>query len=228
MAKMTASFLFDGISGRVGRAVFVRTKYGAVVRDKPFRRAPSTPAMVEAQARMRTASRAYGTLTREEGIAWGRYAASIAAPDPETGVVVAPSGQQAYNALATRLLQMSPQGALPRLPPEAPFPGDGVRVTIEAETLTPPAALGPGERVVRLRADVPNRPGVVTELRAQPLASIHRRTYASRYRSVAFVPFTEAAPTHDLPLNGLTAFAYRFVEVATGRVTPLIEIGVVA
>ena len=226
MAKTTMAFLFRGITGSVGDATFVRTKRGTVVRERAGRQRTQTPAMVAAQERMRRASRAFGGLTREEASAWDRYAATLAAPDPDSGVVAAPSGQQAHNGLATRLLQMDPQAALPRLPPVGAFPGDGVRVSFSSPPYPPLQHEPLGEGEIRLVADVPNRPGVVTELLAQPLASAVRRTYLRRYRTAAFVAFAPGAMARDLPKGGPTAYAYRFVEAATGRTTATIEIGV--
>jgi hypothetical protein len=141
--------------------------------------------------------------------------------------VAFPSGQQAHNGLATRLLQMDPLVELPRLPPVGAFPGDGVRLSIVADPLTPAALPQGGEGFTRLKADVPNRPGVVTELLAQPPKRANRRTYLKRYRTAAFVSFEAGHLIYDLPKNGPTALAYRFVEVATGRTTSTIEIGVV-
>lgn len=60
----------------------------------------------------------------------------------------------------------------------------------------------------------------------QPLASTHRRTYAQRYRSAGFHAFAPGEPWTLGVGPGFWAVATRFVLVATGEATALIEQGV--
>ena len=197
--------------------VFVETAYGTVVREAPARGGAKSALQQAGERRLAAASRAFGALSREEGQAWAAYGATLAEPHPKTGRVVGLSGQQAFNRLASKRLQIDPHAALPKAPPTAPFFGDGLRATVEAV---------PGG--VRFAADAPNREGILTELLLQPLASAHRRTYAERYRTRAFAAFAQGALTTTVPCpNGWTAAAVRFVEAATGRATALVELGVV-
>ena len=238
------------LSGRMGSIVLVETEYGTVVRDRPRGPRGKSALQVESEARLAAASRAFGALTREEGRAWAAYGAELAEAHPRTGRVVGLSAQQAFNRLASKLLQIDPRAALPKAPPAAPFFGDGVRVTVspsfacergcrgergdsrapDLSTPQPPPLTGVrgGGAGVAFSASSANATGVLTELLLQPLASGHRRTYLERYRTRAFAAFADDARAVTVPCpKGWVAAAVRFVEAATGRTTALVEIGVV-
>ena len=216
MAVVVTTGWAGPLSGKLGNAVFVRTAHGTVLRERPDGSSGKSPLQLASEARIARASRAFRELTREEGKAWSTFGQTVAEAHPRTGRVVALSGQQAFNRLATKLLQIDPQAVLPHAPPTAPFFGDGLRVTVEA--------LSNG---IAFASDAANRNGVLTELLLQPLASQHRRTYLQRYRSQAFIHFSGSSLQVAVPCGpGWYAIAVRFVEAASGRATAEIELGV--
>jgi hypothetical protein len=211
MAKMREGWALCGLSGKVGEAVFVRTPYGTVVRETPRRNDPRTPGQLAARRRIAQAGEAWLRLTPEQVAAWRAYAVA-SGPGASRGGAQA---QLLFNRLAIKLLQASPEAAIPSLPPATPFPGDGVRFAVSGR---------PGG--IELRSDRANAPGVATEVLAQRLASPHRRTYPERFRSVSFHMFAsgEALPIELAP--GFWAVASRFVCLATGEATGIVEHGV--
>ncbi|RYG17596.1 hypothetical protein EON82_23675, partial [bacterium] len=130
MAVMTRSGWAGPLSGKMGNVVVVESAYGTILREAVGRSGEKSPLQIESERRMAKASRAFGSLTREEGQEWAAYGKTLAEPHPKTGRVVGLSGKQAFNRLANKLLQIDLQAELPRTPPTAPFFGDGVRVTI--------------------------------------------------------------------------------------------------
>lgn len=217
MATVRISAFVGGLSGRTGNAVFVRTPFGTVLRERPRAAGNPSGAQNAVRARMRQANAAYRSLSSPQIAAWRAYALALTTAEVAPTGAPAKSGQQVFVAYATKVLQVDPNAAIPLDPPAAPFPGDGVRLTL---------VVAPG--VVRLTADAPNHPGVATEILTQPLPSIGCRTYLQRYRSAGFHRFREGALSDELALPvGATALAMRFVETATGRQTPIVELGVV-
>lgn len=86
-------------------------------------------------------------------------------------------------------------------------------------------ALEPGEGV-RFAASGPNAEGVLTELLAQKLPSLHRKPAAKEYRTRGFVAFAPGRLTADLPLGkGAWALAVRFVRASSGQETAVVPLG---
>lgn len=218
MATLRTSAFVGDLSGKTGNAVFVRTKFGTVLRERPRSGGDPSPAQRSVRARMRQACAAYRALSVPQIEAWRAYAWALASTGTSRGGQAPKSGQQLFIAFATKILQIDPGAQIPADPPAAPFPGDGVRFSVQ------PILGG-----VRVTADGPNHPGAATELLVQPLPSLACRTYLSRFRTARFVRFAPGALTVDLPCGpGAVAVAARFVEPATGRMMEIVEMGSLA
>ena len=90
---------------------------------------------------------------------------------------------------------------------------------------TPNSKLGTG--AIEVVADRANAPGVVTEVLLQPLLSVHRRTYLSRYRTAGFFAFEAGVPIVIPTSARVCAVAVRFVCEATGQAGAVMELGIV-
>jgi hypothetical protein len=120
-----------------------------------------------------------------------------------------------FIGLATKFLQVHPNGVIPLAPPQGRFLGDIVQVTVGAQ----------GQNLV-FTADRDNAPGVVTELLIQRLRHQNNATKVRSYKSAGFIAFDAAHREVTRPVFPATyAAAIRFVESATGRMTDLIPIG---
>lgn len=171
---------------------------------------PRTPAQEESRAKFTRATRAWRSMSLDQSNAWRDYAWSLGLSGPTQG----PPTINIFMSLAVRFAAVNPNAEIPLDPPTAPFGGDDVRVDLGAAA---------GKVVLDVRHG--NSPGVVTEILFQPLASIHRATYAEKYRSQAFVAAVTGQAI-ELPARpGVVAVAIRMVESATGQAGALLELG---
>lgn len=210
MALVKGSAIIPGLRGSMGNATFVQTPYGTSLRDRTRPKQPDTEGQVAQRARMRAAGQAWRSMTLAQAEAWRRYAASVSGQSEWRQA----SGQHVFTQLAIRFLMVSPTAEIPLDPPTLPFSGDGLTFSVERVS-----------GGLRVTPSQPNTTGVVTEILLQPLASVHRRTYLSRYRSAAFHSFDGSAVVVPCP-ESVVAVAVRFVRVATGQATALMELGV--
>ena len=216
MARAALSAIVSSTRGRVGNQVLVRSRAGTVVKARPKYKQFPHPAAAEARGRLKAASSAWNEMPLEKVVLWRAYAKTVVKFNPVDGQKYSPTAFNAFIGLATRFLQANPTGTIPLDPPTADFAGDDVIVGVEAI---------PGG--VRFTASGANTPGVVTLLLVQTLANI-RRSPTSFYKEAAVHGFQRGSPTFDLPLNpGAYAFAYRFIEAATGLSTGELLLGVV-
>ncbi|MCE9557561.1 MAG: hypothetical protein K8R88_01280 [Armatimonadetes bacterium] len=213
MAKVRESAIIGGISGRTGNAVFVKGKYGTILRERPLPSDSKTPKQMESRNRMRIVGQAWRNMTLAHAAAWRAFAEAEAGYGSDQAV----SAQLIFTRLGTKFLQANPGLPVPVVPPVGAFPGDSVRFSCVSVS-----------GAVRVSGSVANAAGVVTEVLLQKLPSVHCRTYLQRYRTTAFHAFS-AGESLDLPVSpGVYAVATRFVYAATGQATDLIETGVVA
>lgn len=202
------------LHGASGNAVYVRSPYGTILRNRPMVWNEPSQAQRDCRTRMSLVGRAWTSLSLDEAAAWKRYAQTLAASELSTNGTPPPTAQQVFVRLGLKVLQVDPEAVVPTLPPSSAFLGDAVVVSAEAL----PGAL-------RFTASEPNAAGILTELLIQPLRSVHRRTFLSRYRTAAFVPFSDGA--YDVAVQpGAVATAYRFVRAETGQETGIAELGV--
>lgn len=215
MAIIRLNCLAAGLKGRVGNAVFVQTPGGTVVRNLPQTFDPQTEAQIAQRERLAQTARAWQSLSPDAVERWSDYALSLARRDPATGQIRAPRPMGVFTALYGKRLQIDP-GALPPLfPPDAPFLGDGIAVSVEGR-----------EGAVAFVASGPNAEGVLTELMLQPLVGPNRRSYGEKYRGRGFWAFESGALEHLVPADrGWHACAVRFVKASTGQTSALAVCG---
>jgi hypothetical protein len=209
MAYVILPPILEALHGKVGDAVYVRTKSGTVLRRYVRPRNPSTPAQQAVRASLKAAAQTYKALTPEQAAAWQEYARTRLLHTATAAHPYTPAPFNAFMTLALKYLQLHPGETPPLLPPEEPFFGEGIRIVAEA------AAEG-----IVWTASAENTPTVATELLAQRLTSLRAQRTAEKYRTQAFVTFTDGALTFTTPLGpALYAPAYRFVHQETGQAT---------
>lgn len=211
MALLQIGSLIEGLHGKSGNSVFVRTSGGISVRDHVIPHDPKSPLQLAARRRLSLCADAWHQLSPEQGQAWRAYAAKLSSrlPGGQTGKIV--RAQNIFNALACKVLQVNPEATIPLDPPSRPFGGDGVEVTVSAQ-----------EGQITFTANTANRNGVVTELLLQPLRSGASNPQAKAYRSQAFVAFSSDHLSEVVTLDaGWYACAYRLVNAATGQSTAM-------
>lgn len=147
-----------GMSGKVGNMVFARTELGTILRERPMGRRRDSDAQTQVAGNLRKANWAWNDLEWEQVQAWQVYAAKLKRRNPETRLLVAPRAVNVFIGLATKFLQIHPNGVIPRDPPQGRFLGDIIEVAVSAD----------GPNLV-FTADGNNVPGVVTELLIQRL-----------------------------------------------------------
>ena len=207
MAVGTFSLSNIQMRGRVGDLVFLPQENGRViVRRVPTSMPGRTALQRESEGRMRRVGAAWQALTMAEGEAWARWAAG--------------EGRRAYNAflgLSAKRMQVFPAEAPPRLPPTSAFLGDGIVVE----------GGGSGaEGGIVFSASGPNSEGVLTELLAARLKSVHRTAGPKEYRTRGFVAFAAGSLEAVVPVEaGAWALAVRFVRAETGQETAVVPIG---
>ena len=211
MAKVRPSGIIGTLSGSAGPLAFRRTRGGLQLIERESPRNRETPAQRAQRDRMTRAARAWTAMSPEQVLAWRTYASTLA-PSP---LDPPPTAVNVFKALAMRVIAIDPDAPIPLVPPESPFGGDGVAVTVQGLATS-----------VRFVPDRPNTDGVATELLLQRLASPHRAAYASRYRSKGYFALS-GAPIEIEAYAGWYACAVRFARAATGQAGPLLALGVV-
>jgi hypothetical protein len=216
MAKAKLGALLQDLSGKVGNAVFVKSREGTVVRARVSPTNPNTPSQQAARARLTTVSKIYKGFNATQEAAWDNYAGSIKHKDEITGKSQSPTAMNAFCGLGTKFLQVTPGGTVPTTPPANSFSGDSITLT---------ALAGTGK--VTFTATGGNTVGTKTELLLQPLKSRNRNPQKGGYRTKSFVSFVPGTLSFDVNVPpGYYAAAYRFVNTTTGQETALVPIGV--
>lgn len=209
MARARLGFALSDVRGNMNGVVVTKTRTGLAVRGMPKYKYPKLPAVMEGADRLKAVSAVWSGMNLDQSQAWRRYAESLTKRNPITLETYAPTAKNAYVGLATKFLQINPTGEIPVWPPAADFLGDDLEID-----LTVP---GPGEVV--FTASAANSPGVAVEIMMQKLLNVHRSP-TKFYKSVLFHTFVEGSLDLTLPLTpGYYAFAWRFVNMATGQMT---------
>lgn len=217
MARLSLSALVDAASGRLGEQVIVSTRGGPVAKRRPRYRQFPHPEAAAARERMRLAAEAWNEMSPAQVEAWRAYARCVTLTNPINGRQYSPQAYNVFSGLAARFLLANPGGAIPTAPPSAPFAGEGVTLSVEPS----------GGTGVVFTASGPNSPGVVTELLFQRLPN-PRRSPVAFYKSLAIHTFEPGSLELFIPLDpGAYAFAYRFLQSATGLATDEQKLSVV-
>lgn len=236
MATLTLGAFGSGLRGKTSSTVFVQTAGGVVVRDRVIPANPQTPAQQANRYRLARATQAWSKLGPEHIAAWEAYAQRLAVRDPGSGLMRAPRPQNLFVKLYAKLLQLNPEAGVPGYPPENPFFGDNISLTVglsNEDLTTDNKRLSTDDLTtddlggILFSASAPNAPGVTTELLLQPLESGVRRTYLEKYRHATFFAFEEGTLSVKVPVPtpGWYACGYRFVNSVTGQDTGVVEAG---
>ena len=217
MAVIDLNVITNGISGRSGSADFANTKNGTVMRSRPKANNPDTPAQQAVRGKLTDATRLYSTLTDAQLADWRDYAKGNLRPSKRAKKMRAVSGINAFTALTTKFLQITPGGEVPLTPPDKPFVGDTVIVTAAGR-----------EGAVVFTANHANGTGVKTELLLQKLVSRARVPSKTGYRSQAFAAFAAGSLSATISARkGWYAPAIRFVNPLTGEDMGLVSLPLV-
>ena len=232
MGRVVLSTGLAGMSGTIGGLQLEQRAGGTVAKARATTPPRRTKAMKDGERRVERLAVAWNALDTESFEAWKAFAWDSAVRNNLTGAHVVPNPYNLFCRYAGRVRQVDPAAPLVGFrPPEGPFGGDGVGVTVSPSSgplPLPPLQNEPfGEGVLRFRLDAANSPGVVTELMTQPLVNARRRVYGDRYVSRGFWAFEGAAEV-EIPCEvGAWACGYRFVRAATGQATAIFALGVV-
>lgn len=214
MARAALSGLFQDVRGRLGEDVIIMTRQGLAVRGRPKYRYPKIAAVEAGNQRLKLATLAWNDLGIKQVELWRTYAASLSRTEPVTGKRYSPTAKSAFIGLATKFLQINPEGEVPTLPPLTDFTYDNLVMSVENH---------PGG--VRFVASAPNSVGTATEILMQKLPN-ERRSPGKFYKSLLFHTFNSGSLTLNVALEpGVYAFAYRFVRPATGQATSELLLG---
>lgn len=217
MAKISMGVLVGQIRGKAGGGVFTKAKNGATLRIRITPSNPNTAAQSAVRSYLTSASRAYKALSSGNLADWREYALSLNVVDPVTGSSYHPSAISVFTGLASKFLQVTPDGVIPTSPPATPFSGDTITVD----------AAGGADSITFTGSD-DNGADIVTEYLLQRLASPARVPRPNGYKSYGFSDDPDTTPFIVSGLSeGSYACAYRFVKTTTGQESGLIIIGIV-
>ena len=247
MARTQTGIAFEKIAGKMADGVAYGHRGGTALRSLPHYRYPLQPSQREANERLKRANALFNSLDERETDLWTRYGEKHKKRDPMSGALYASPAKNLLVGFACKLLQIDPDAALPRLPPEGAFVGDSCGITVTSpspsgsslregrgerdEEPTGPLPQPPlrdeplGEGALIFTAARPSDPGVLTELMAQPLKNVRVRPKAF-YKSRGFATFVEGGLTVLLPLPpGVYAVAVQSVEASSGRLAGFTTLG---
>jgi len=217
MAKVKLNATVEQFSGHTGNAVFVASREGTVMRQRVAPSQPNTPSQLAARERLRKTARQFKAFTAAQKSAWKAYGEQSVHADHVTFKRTSSTAVNSYTRLATKFLQVSPNGTPPTSPPTTPYAGDKISVT---------AAAGTGK--ITFSSSTSNASGTTTELLIQKLSSAGCAAPMGAYKNAQFYVFTAKAggDSTDVAVStGVYSVAYRFVNIATGEDTGILVIG---
>lgn len=214
MARFGAPLLVDEIRGKIGGVVFGGSRSGPSIR---VRTTPSNPRTIHqsgVRSNLATAALAFKALSTTNAGLWNTAANSLTFSNG-VGGSFKPSGINYFVQLASVFLAVTPGGSIPTTPPASPMASEPV-------TLTPAGAAGK----ITFTASAPNTSGITTEFLVQPLISQNRQPQFGNYRIQGYHAYVSGTLGHDVTLPpGDYATAYRFVKIATGERSALVQSG---
>lgn len=200
------------MSGKLGRTVFTKSRSGYNVRTRVKGRNPKSIAQSSVRANFTSASAGFKSLTTTNANAWNNAASGQIKHRRSDGAAYTMTGISYFNALNSKLRQVTPGATLLVTPPVASFAGDTITVTVTG---------GTGQ--VTFTASAANTANVSTELLLQPLKSQNRKPTPKGYRTKAFKAFTAGSLTQVVSVPaGTYSAAYRFVNSTTGQEIALV------
>jgi len=218
MAQIQPSVIASGMKGKAGSVVMVQMSDGrTIIRPRTIPRNPRTPKQQASRALMKRATEAYRNLAPEQLQAWQVYTDKLQAWQQGQGVNKTLRVCDIFISLSVKYLQIHPGESVPVYPPDDLFSGDAVQVTAQGEA---------GR--VRFKTDIPNQPGVLTELLLAPTSSPIAQPNLHAFRHMTFIAFQSGSLETTVPAGeGWHAAAIRFVRSNTGQTTPLLRVGMV-
>lgn len=216
MATAGEPLLFDGISGKVGSSVFVRTRRGQVVRVRVRPANPQTVSQTAFRDLMAAAASAGSALSASDAALWKVAAALIVKRNRTNGSIYSPSWFNYFCSLAVPYLLFNPGGSAPTSPPAAPFDAPQFAVSVSG-----------GAGSVTFSGAVVQPADTTTEFYLQPLVSPNRSPLLDKYRFQSVDAFPVGG-SHDVVVSadpGLYAAAVKFGKISTGQEGTLLELG---
>jgi hypothetical protein len=214
--KAKLSMAFADLRGKDGSVVIQKGKSGLKLTPRNKARNPKSTAQTGVRNNMSKSSKLFAAMTATQAAAWNAYGATQTKRNAISGTTYTSSGINAFNALATKFLQVNPAGTVPMTPPTSVYTGDSITVT---------ATSGIGQ--VTFTASGANSTSTKTELLLQPLKGKNRQPGAKGYRTKAFFQFAAGTLTTTVTVPaGYYAAGYRFVSTITGQETALIPLPV--
>lgn len=215
--KAKLSMAFADLRGKDGSVVIRKSRSGLVATPRTLPKNPKSVGQTGSRNALAKGSRGFSNLTPAQAAAWNAYGATITRHNKISGTTYTSTGIAIYNALTSKLLQVSPTAAVPSTPPTSAYAGDNVAVTATAST-----------GLVTFTASGANGMYSKTELLLQPLKGKNRKPGAKGYLSKGFFAFATGSLTTTVSVPaGYYAAAYRFVNVSTGQATALTPISTV-
>lgn len=215
--KAKLSMAFADLRGKDGSVVIRKSRSGLVATPRTTPKNPRSNGQVGSRNALSKGSKGFANFTASQAAAWNAYGATITKHNKVSGTTYTSTGISAYNALATKFLQINPGGTVPVAPPTTAFLGDGIAISTTA---------GTGQ--VTFTASAANAAGVKTELLVQPLKGKNRKPGARGYVSKGFVAFAAGALSSTVTVpSGYYACAFRFVSTTTGQATALTPLATV-
>jgi hypothetical protein len=211
MARLRLAPFLDGISGRMAGVVYRVTKFGTDMAEFQAASNPRTPPQTAVRSAFNKATKQWKNLTRPQADAWRAYAKGLFRFEPIGENMVRPTGFNAFVALAAKYFAVTPGAATaPASPPQAPFDGDSITVTV---------APGPGGTLI-FTASGANATNVTTALLVQRVPNANAAAIRGRWRIAQFKAFAAGSLTAQVQVGpGFYAVGYQFTSAATGQVS---------
>lgn len=221
MANIAFGPLISDASGKIGGVVMTKARSGATTRIRVRPTNPGTARQLASRAALTDAARAYRALSADDRAAWEGYALTLTVTNPVSGHTYSPSTISVFAGLFAKMRQINPVVAVPTTPPATPFVGDVITATVGDLDMEGMTFIG----------SAANAAGVTTEFLYQRIDSEAVKPDPRLARNVGFHVMAggDLDPTLTTPValhpNDHINLWYRFVKVATGQTSPLVDLG---
>ena len=213
MARANLSVLLEGLRGKAGNVVFVKSREGTLVKPRVSPTNPNTKSQADIRSALTNAAQAWTTLTAAQVKAWNDYADSKPHFDNATNKTTRPTGFNTFVKLTAKWFAVTgEESGFAVNPPLTTFMGDDITITANEETAG----------VITFEASGENAEDITTELLIQRLPTSTRQPDKNGYRIAAYETFEGVSPSVAIPVSaGYYVAAYRFVNTVTGQMSAL-------
>ncbi len=214
MARANLSVLLEGLRGKAGNVVFVKSREGTLVKPRVSPTNPNTKSQASIRSALTQAAQAWTTLTAAQVKAWNDYADSKPHFDNATNKTTTSTGFNTFVKLTAKWFAVTgEETGFAVNPPLTTFVGDDITVTANEES-------SPGN--ITFVASGENAEDITTELLIQRLPTTTRQPDKNGYRIAAYETFEGVSPEVEIPVSaGYYVAAYRFVNTVTGQMSEL-------